>query len=195
MSSEAKTMIEGLCSEDARKRESEAARIYLDGVTAACAAAMKWWEDEEINRLVDGDNRKRTVGVAVERETFVKIRAANGMPRLADVPSDQDAEEFELHFPNGNSLDILTSRAPGGDGAIARYLAKFGEGIQQVEFRCEDVDRATAILKEKFGVKAIYPETRAGADGTRVNFFLVPTAEGRKVLIELYEIAESKMSK
>jgi hypothetical protein len=92
-------------------------------------------------------------------------------------------------------LDILTSRAPGGDGAIAKYLAKFGEGIQQVEFRCEDVDRATGILKEKFDVKAIYPETRAWADGTRMNFFLVPTAEGRKVLIELYEIAESKMSK
>ena len=128
-----------------------------------------------------------TVGLAVQRETFAKIRAANGVSRLADVPSDQDAEEFELHFDGGNSLDILTSRAPGGDGAIARYLGKFGEGVQQVEFRCLNVDRATEILKEKFGVSAVYPETRAGADGTRVNFFLVKLPETGKILIELYE--------
>jgi hypothetical protein len=127
------------------------------------------------------------VGLAVERETFAKIRAANGMPQLADVPSDQDAEEFELHFPIGVSLDILTSRAPGGPGAIARFLAKFGEGVQQVEFRCTNVDRATQILKEKFGVAAVYPETRAGANGTRVNFFLASVPGAGKVLIELYE--------
>jgi hypothetical protein len=28
---------------------------------------------------------------------------------------------------------------------------------------------------------------RPGADGTRVNFFLVPSPDGGKVLIELYE--------
>jgi catechol 2,3-dioxygenase-like lactoylglutathione lyase family enzyme len=66
-------------------------------------------------------------------------------------------------------------------------LARAGEGIQQVEFLCKDVDRATALLQEKFGVKAVYPETRAGADGTRVNFFLVATQENERVLIELYE--------
>jgi hypothetical protein len=127
--------------------------------------------------------------LAVERETFANIRAANGNPRLASGPPDQDAEEFELHFPDGISLDILTTREPGGSGAIARYLAKFGEGIQQVEFRCLDVDRATSILKEKFDVIAIYPATRAGADGTRVNFFLVPSPGTGKVLIEFYEAA------
>lgn len=187
MSSKLKTMIEGLSSEDASNRASEAARIYLQGKSAAHAAVIRWWEDTELAGLLLGNEREITVGVAVGRETFVKIRAANGMPRLAEVPSDQDAEEFELHFPNGNSLDILTSRAPGGQGAIARYLAKFGEGIQQVEFRCVDVERATIILKEKFGVKAIYPATRAGADGTRVNFFLVPIVDSGKVLIELYQ--------
>ncbi len=122
------------------------------------------------------------MGLAVQRETFSKIRAAHSVSRLAEVPSDQDAEEFELHFANGVSLDILTSRAPGGDGAIARYLGKFGEGVQQVEFRCSNVDRATEILKEKFGVSAVYPETRPGADGTRVNFFLMPVPGGGKVL-------------
>lgn len=187
MSSELKEMIEGLSSADAGKRASDAARICIHWVPVASAAITRWLGDEEFNRLVGGSEPKITVGVAVGREMFLKIRAANGMPRLAEVPSDQDAEEFELHFDGGKSLDILTSRAPGGDGAIARYLGKFGEGVQQVEFRCLNVDRATEILKQKFGVAAVYPETRAGADGTRVNFFLVKLPESGRILIELYE--------
>ncbi|HEX7696729.1 MAG TPA: hypothetical protein VF394_04995, partial [Candidatus Acidoferrum sp.] len=71
---------------------------------------------------------------------------------------------------------------------IAKYLAKYGDGIQQVEFRCSNVDRATQILKDKFGVAPVYPATRHGADGTRVNFFLVASPDGGKVLIELYEL-------
>ena len=123
----------------------------------------------------------------MQRETFNRIRIANGTPRLAEVPPDQDAEEFELQFPPETFLDILTTREPGGEGAIAKYLAKFGEGVQQVELLCTNVDRATEILKEKFKMSPIYPATRAGADGTRVNFFLVASPDGGKVLIELYE--------
>jgi len=36
-------------------------------------------------------------------------------------------------------------------------------------------------------LQAIYPATRAGADGTRVNFFLIPGPDGKKVLVELVE--------
>jgi len=111
------------------------------------------------------------------------------LPHLAQVPTEQDASEFELHFPGGITLDVLTTRELEGTGAIARFLAKQGEGIQQVEFRCEDVDRAAAILQKDFGVEPVYPCKRPGADGTRVNFFLVSTASGQKVLIELYEPA------
>ena len=170
-------------------RTDAAGEIYASGRKSAERGAEKWWSDEELSRLLMKPYPEVTVGLAVQRETFSKIRAANSVARLAEVPSEQDAEEFELHFPDGVFLDILTSRAPGGDGAIARYLGKFGEGVQQVEFRCSNVDRATEILKEKFGVAAIYPETRPGADGTRVNFFLVASADGGKVLIELYEAA------
>jgi hypothetical protein len=60
--------------------------------------------------------------------------------------------------------------------------------VQQVEFRCTNVDRATEILKSKFSIAPIYPLTRAGADGTGVNFFLVTTSNGGKALIELYEL-------
>ena len=187
MSSELANAIVGLSAEDAAQRVSAAKKIFRVGKETALKATEKWWSDEELTKLLLGDAREATVGLAVQRETFGKIRAANGIAVLAEVPSDQDAEEFELRFPGPISLDILTSRAPGGDGTLAKYLAKFGEGVQQVEFRCLDVDRATAILKEKFGVAAVYPETRAGSDGTRINFFLVAGPDGEKVLIELYE--------
>ena len=50
-----------------------------------------------------------------------------------------------------------------------------------------DVDRATEILRARFKLDPIYPATRSGASGTRVNFFLVTTSNGKKVLVELVE--------
>jgi methylmalonyl-CoA/ethylmalonyl-CoA epimerase len=136
-----------------------------------------------------GEKPEVTVGVAVRPEHFAAIREANGWLHLAEVPAEQDASEFTLLYDGGAALDVLTSRQPDGDGAIAKFLRNRGEGLQQVEYRCEDVNQAAILLREKFGIKAIYPEARAGADGTRVNFFLTQTPDGRKVLIELYEPA------
>jgi hypothetical protein len=179
--------IADLSSSDESKRLAAAAEIYLAGRTPADRVVFTWGANVEFYALLYGSKPSVTVGLAVERETFEKIRETNGSPQLADVPPDQDAEEFELHFPNGIGLDVLTTKEPGGSGAIAKYLAKFGEGVQQVEYRCKNVDRARAILKQEFGVTPVYPVTRPGADGTRVNFFLVASPDYGKVLIELYE--------
>jgi hypothetical protein len=189
MSSPLASAIAGLASADPSERSSAADVIYREGRTLADAAVSAWWNDAELSGLLLGPSPVVTVGLAVERATFGRIRMANGTPRLAEVPAEQDAEEFELHFPENVLLDVLTTREPGGSGAIARYLAKFGEGVQQVEFRCANVDRATEILKEEFEIKPVYLATRPGADGTRVNFFLVAPPGGGKVLIELYEVS------
>jgi hypothetical protein len=189
MSSLLSSPIADLSSSDESKRLTAAVEIYRAGRTPADRAVLAWWTNDEFYSLLHGLKPSVTVGLAVERETFQKIREASGSPRLADVPPDQDAEEFELHFPNGIALDVLTTKEPGGSGAIARYLAKFGEGVQQVEYRCKNVDRATAILKQEFGVTPVYPATRPGADGTRVNFFLVASPDYGKILVELYELA------
>lgn len=177
--------IEQLASADAAVRDAAAEEIYIAGSILARRASKAWFQDAEFISIA-GAEPKITVGVAVSPELFEKIRSANGTPRLAEVPPDQDALEFELHF-TGLHLDVLTSRAPEGQGAIAQYLAKFGSGIQQVEFLCSDVERATRVLVEKFGKKPVYSEARAGADGTRINFFLAATPEDEKVLIELYQ--------
>jgi hypothetical protein len=187
MSSPLAQSIAELASPDESKRLAAAGEIYRLGRATGGSAIAEWWAESELSALLQAPSPTITVGLAVQRDSFGRIRVANGTPRLAQVPPDQDAEEFELHFDEGISLDILTTREPGGDGAIAKYLAKFGEGVQQVEYRCANVDRAAQILKEKFKVASVYPETRAGADGTRVNFFLVKSPDGGKVLIELYD--------
>jgi len=186
MSSPLASAIADLSSIDPVMRSAAATEIYRRGRAPADRAIYAWWSNPEFTRLC-GASPAVTVGLAVRRATFVRVREANGLPPLALVPPDQDAEEFELHFPNDISLDVLTTAEPDGQGAIARYLAKFGEGVQQVEFRCKDVDRATQILNEHFGVQAIYRQARVGAGGTRVNFFLVNSPNSGKVLIELYE--------
>ena len=182
-----KSAIADLAGTDAAARAAAATEIYRAGCSLADPVVRSWCADAELASLFGAPNLQVTVGIAVSPATFSQAYVASGSPRLAEVPPEQDAQEFELHFAGGVSLDVLTTRDPGGTGAIARFLTKFGEGIQQVECRVTDVDRATQILTEKFGVQAVYPETRRGTDGTRVNFFLVPTTAGPKVLIELYE--------
>jgi hypothetical protein len=191
MSSSPPLPIARLGSPDAAVRAVSAAEIYNQGIAVAGSVVSSWFVDREFSRLCLAQPLV-TVGLAVFPETFARIRQANGNPRLAMVPADLDVEEFELHFPTETSLDILTTRDPNGEGAIARYLRRFGEGIQQVEYRCANVDRAAAILKERFGVAPVYPQKRAGADGTQVNFFLVAAPDGGKVLVELYEPAGTK---
>lgn len=179
-----------LSSSDPAVRARAAAEIFASGRESGEDAIDSWARDAEAGSLFLRDEAGRlkpTVGVAVTPENFERIRAACGLPRLADVPPDQDAREFELHFPGGIALDILTTRDPKGTGAIAKYLARFGEGIQQVEFLVRDVARITESLKNRLGVAPIYPAARPGADGTRVNFFLVQGAGGNKILIELVE--------
>jgi len=186
-------LIRSLHDADPSQRRRAAREIFEHGRELARPAIEKWLEDPELfpNAGFDpADAKSRlsgiVVGLAVEQETFERIRAANGSPRLAHVPPEHDAIEFELDFPRGVRLGILAARQPDGNGALARFLRKFGEGIQQIEIRVRDVDRATNALRIKFGIESVYPAARAGADGARVNFFLAPAA-GRKVLIELVE--------
>jgi hypothetical protein len=174
-----------------------AAKSFFDAGLQSCRSILdRWLGNSELDSLFrrhagepsgGHQNLAATVGIAVSPESFEKIRAANGSPHLADVPPDQDAKEFELHFGERVRLDILTTKAPAGSGAIARFLSKLGEGIQQVEFEVSDVDAATEILETNFHIQPLYPATRPGADGTRVNFFLANTPEGKKVLIEFVE--------
>lgn len=191
-----------LADNDRAERALTASELFNAGQARVLDSLQKWKEDHELQQLmvhekIEGaapGNRsdpRLTVGIAVLPETFDKIRAANGSPELADAPADPDVLEFALEFPESGipcvRLDILTTKEPDANGAIARFLGKFGEGIQQVEIDVTNVDRATEILRTRFKSEPIYPETRTGANGTRVNFFLVSARNNQKVLVELVE--------
>jgi hypothetical protein len=183
-------LIQSLGAASATERDRAASTLFDQGSKLALGCIESWLKFPELaSHFVRGAARraKLTVGIAVRPVTFDRIMSANGSPRLADVPPDQDAREFELEFSGNVRLDILTTARPGGGGAIDRYLQKFGEGIQQIEVLVSDIERATEILGREFGILPIYPATRAGADGTRVNFFLVPAPDKKKVLIELVQ--------
>lgn len=183
-------LIDELCSEDELARVIAAEQIHREGSTPALRVVNTWRQHRELAALLPQPETTVTVGVAVQPDTFAKIHAASGAPELSEVPPDQDAQEFELTFDNGVLLDILTTKDPAGSGAIARYLNKFGEGIQQVEFECADVDLATELLKELAAQAPVYPRARPGANNTRINFYLVNIAGKQgpeKLLIELFE--------
>jgi hypothetical protein len=187
-------LIQALCEPDSAIREDAALKVFRLGRELAQPAMEQWIADSELLQLFALDDAgfpAATVGLALQQVNFERMRAANGSPPLAEVPPDQDAKEFELHFRGNIQLDILTTREPGGTGAIARFLDKFGEGIQQVELLVRDVDRVTQILLKRFRISAVYPATRPGADRTRINFFLVPAPQEKKVLIELVEPSHS----
>jgi hypothetical protein len=179
--------ISQLARPDAKQREAAAYALFRLGCASAEPVLKKWFADPEFRALVPSGGVLLTVGLAVQPATFEAIRARFGQPQLAEVPEDQDVLEFELNFAHGVRLDVITPRAATGEGAIAKFLARFGDGIQQVECDVRDVSRATELLQQRFQVQPIYPEIRAGANRTRVNFFLVPIADDRKLLIELVE--------
>jgi len=172
---------EALASPDVGRRATGAVQLYRAGCDMVKDLLAKWTQDTQFAVLVTGEP---IVGVAVPPDLFERIRRENGGRELADVPEEQHTAEFEL-AAEGMRLDILTP--VDGDGAIQKFLDRFGPGIQQVELAVNDVAAAGRILKERFSLSSVYPEARAGAGGTRVNFFLAEKPGGGKVLIELFE--------
>jgi len=187
-------LIDELSAPDALAHEDAAREIFAIGFARAKQSVSQWLADADLADCFifaeygkQGRFPRTTVGIAVEPPRFVRIRTANGSPPLADVPGDLDAEEFEIRAGDTVHLDVLTTRDRNAAGAIARFLKKHGEGIQQIELNVRGVGRATQLLRDRFGLAPIYPQMREGAAGARVNFFLVSAQDGSKLLIELVE--------
>jgi len=89
-------LVDALSSADDSVRARAAEQIYNTGLAPALIIANKWLQDSELADLLSSPSLHTTVGLAVFPAAFAKIRAAAGKPALAEVPPDQDAEEFEL---------------------------------------------------------------------------------------------------
>jgi methylmalonyl-CoA epimerase len=72
----------------------------------------------------------------------------------------------------------------GEDTPIGRFIAKRGEGVQQLAFEVDDLESLLVELADA-GVSLINETPQSGADGTRIAFVHPKSTGG--VLVELLE--------
>jgi len=122
------------------------------------------------------------IGIAVKNldETVAFYRQVMGL----EVSSTEVFNDMKVAFLRiGDSeLELLEDLTP--DGAIARHVAKRGEGVQHVAYRVDDIEQALRDMRAK-GVTLIDERPRAGARNARVAFLHPKSTKG--VLIELVE--------
>ena len=100
-----------------------------------------------------------------------------------EVNEEQGVREAMVDVAgSGSCLQLL---APLNDqSTIAKFLARNGEGMQQLAFRVTDIDVASERLRAA-GVRLLYAEPKRGTAGSRVNFAHPKDCGG--VLVELVE--------
>ncbi len=128
------------------------------------------------------------VGVAVPDldEAIAFYRDTYGM-RLAheEVNEEQGVREAMMAVgDSGASIQLLAPLSP--ESTIAKFLERSGPGVQQVAYRVEDIEAASAVLRER-GLRLLYEAPRRGTSDSRVNFIHPKDAGG--VLVELVEPA------
>ena len=128
------------------------------------------------------------IGIAVKNldETVAFYRQVMGL----EVSSFEVFNGMKVAFLRiGNSeLELLEDLTP--DGAIARHVAKRGEGMQHVAYRVDDIDRALQDMRAK-GIELIDERPRRGARNARVAFLHPKSTKG--VLIEFVEPQRSSL--
>jgi len=93
----------------------------------------------------------------------------------------QGIEAITFHCGDGY-VELIQPTDP--EGAIARYMAKRGEGTHHIAYRVDDIDVVSQVLRER-GIELLYPTPRRGTAGAKVNFIHPKAAGG--VLVELIE--------
>ncbi|MGB7983240.1 MAG: methylmalonyl-CoA epimerase [Candidatus Nanopelagicales bacterium] len=102
-----------------------------------------------------------------------------------EVNEEQGVREAMVDIAgSGSFLQLLAPLRP--DSPIGKFLARSGEGMQQLAFRVADIDAASERLRAA-GVRLLYDAPKNGTAGSRVNFVHPKDCGG--VLVELVEPA------
>jgi len=103
-----------------------------------------------------------------------------------EVNEEQGVREAMLAVgdPAGPRIQLLAPLRP--DSAIARFLERSGQGVQQVAYTVADVEASAAALRAR-GLRLLYDQPRRGTGGSRINFVHPKDAGG--VLVELVQPA------
>jgi len=123
------------------------------------------------------------IGIAVKSLAAAKaIYEKLGMSVSAEETVEQEQVRLVM-VPVGESrLELL--EATSEDSAIAKFIAKRGEGLHHVCLRVSDLAAAVTRLK-KDGIRLVSEEIKTGAGGHRYVFVHPSSAGG--VLLELVE--------
>jgi methylmalonyl-CoA epimerase len=123
------------------------------------------------------------LGIAVKSLAAAKaIYEKLGLSVSPEQTVDQERVRLVM-VPVGESrLELL--EATSEDSAIAKFIAKRGEGLHHVCLKVPDLAAAVARLK-KDGVRLVSEEIKTGAGGHRYVFVHPASAGG--VLLELVE--------
>ncbi len=172
------------------RRAAAFRRLYAAGERLARRAAERLGADPVLRRLIlSRENPLEAVGVAVRPGAYRRIRALWAVERETPVPAARRTREFSIDV-KGRRLDVLTPA--GADGPIAGFLAKHGEGIQQVELGVRDAGAAAERLGSlrDARLRGIGSRPARGGGGKRVYFVLVDISaktRKRRVLAELVQ--------
>ena len=102
-----------------------------------------------------------------------------------EVNTEQGVREAMLAVgDSGSFVQLLAPLSP--ESPIGKFLDRSGPGVQQVAYRVTDIERVSALLRER-GVRVLYDYARRGTAGSKVNFLHPKDAGG--VLVELVEPA------
>jgi methylmalonyl-CoA/ethylmalonyl-CoA epimerase len=100
-----------------------------------------------------------------------------------EVNEEQGVREAMVDIAgSGSFLQLLAPLRP--DSPIGKFLARNGEGMQQLAFRVSDIEAAAERLRAN-GVRLLYDAPKQGTAGSRVNFVHPKDCGG--VLVELVE--------
>jgi len=128
------------------------------------------------------------VGLAV-RDLDAAIEFYSRAFGLQSVHEETNEEQGvrEAMLAVGDSGSAIQLLAPlSEDSPIGKFLARSGEGIQQMALRVSDIELAAATLRAA-GVRLLYDTPKRGTAGSKVNFVHPKDCGG--VLMELVEPA------
>ena len=100
-----------------------------------------------------------------------------------EVNENQGVREAMLAV--GDSGACIQLMAPlRADSPIGKFLARRGQGIQQLAYRVTDLEKVSAVLRDR-GITLLYDEPHRGTANSLINFIHPKDAGG--VLVELVE--------
>ena len=104
-----------------------------------------------------------------------------------EINEEQGVREAMLAVgDSGSCIQLLAPLSE--ESTIAKFIARNGQGIQQLAYRVSDIEAVSTTLRER-GVRLLYDAPKRGTSDSRVNFVHPKDAGG--VLVELVEPAAS----